>query len=110
MPRSEGKTIKKPEKIIRDAYQYTLNARVPFQQRIRQRIDSAMITERLCRCAMGEIEMTTAELTAAKMLLDRTVPVLKPLDPTPEGDMSAKTITNADLFRIIDGSAERVNK
>lgn len=52
--------------------------------------------------------MTATELTAARMLLDRTCPVLKPLEPAREGDADAKTITNAELFTLIEGKAERI--
>jgi hypothetical protein len=79
-----------------------------FGTRVRERIDTTKVVKRLQRCALGDEEMTQTELTAARILLDRTVPVLKAIESAPEGDRSAKTITNTELFRVIEGSAERV--
>jgi len=81
-----------------------------FGTRVRERIDSTKIVKRLCNTALGLDEMTMTELTAARMLLDRTVPTLKPLETAPEGDRDAKTITNNDLFRVIEGQASRIEK
>lgn len=86
------------------------NQRKSYGQRIREKIDTTRIVERVCLTAMGEDQMTMAELTAARMILDRTLPTLKPLETKPEGEQDAKTITNADLFKVIEGQAKRLDK
>ena len=67
-----------------------------------------MIVNRLIRHVQGEEEMTQTQIQAARMLLDRTVPVLKPIESGGDGDSTAKDITNAQLFTLIEGKAERV--
>jgi len=84
--------------------------RQSFGQRVRERIDSSLIVERLCKVAMGQDEMTANELKAADMLLKRTIPELKPLETKQEAGQDAKTITNADLFSIIEGQAKRIDR
>lgn len=86
------------------------NKKRSYGQRLREKIDTTRIVERVCLTAMGEDEMTMAELKAAQMILDRTLPTLKPLETKPEGEQDAKTITNADLFKVIEGQAKRIEK
>ena len=71
--------------------------------RARDRIDSTLIVERLQRVAMGEEEATQVELMAARMLLDRTLPTFQPIKVEANAVRNAKTITNDDLFKIIEG-------
>lgn len=78
-----------------------------FGTRVRERIDSSRIVKRLQATALGEDEMTSGELQAARILLDRTVPVLKALEVNTGDDVNVKTITNAQLLDVIEGQAER---
>ena len=79
-----------------------------FGTRVRERIDSTKHVKTLERIASGEIDATQVQLNAIRMLLDRTVPILKPIETAPEGKRDAKTITNAELFRVIEGQAKRI--
>jgi hypothetical protein len=45
-------------------------------ERVRQRIQTSVIVERLHQHMMGELEMTSTQLRAAELLLDRSVPKL----------------------------------
>lgn len=82
--------------------------RKAWGQRVRERIDSTLIAERVERCALGLEEMTQTELTAARILLDRTVPTFKPLEVEQGSDVNAKVITNSQLLDFIEGKAERI--
>jgi len=81
---------------------------ITWGQRARQRIDSTLIVERVQRCALGKEDMTQTELMAARMLLDRTLPMIQPIRVATEGGRDAKSITNDDLFKVIEGQAKRI--
>ena len=83
-------------------------SRQTWGQRVRNRIDSTLIVERLQRVALGTEEATQVELNACRMLLDRTLPTIKPVEPTGQGDTNAKTITNDQLFTLIEGESKRI--
>lgn len=78
-------------------------------QKARSRIDSTLIINRLQRVALGEEEATQTEINAAKVLLDRTLPPIKSVEVKQDGGGNAKTITNNELFAIIEGDFKRVD-
>lgn len=86
----------------------TVNGHPSWGMKVRSRIDSALIVERLQRVALGQEEATQTELMAARLLLNRTLPEIKPIEVKAEGGRSAKTITNDDLLNIIEGQAKRI--
>ena len=90
--------------------QITANGHKPWGMRVRERIDSAKIIERLQRVALDQEEATMVSLQAAKMLLDRTLPTIKPMEVKQGDGGNAKTITNDKLFAIIEGQAKRIDK
>ena len=47
-----------------------------WQDRTRSKINAGMLIDRLGKCAAGEIELSTAAVSAAKTLLDRILPSL----------------------------------
>jgi len=51
--------------------------------------------------------MTQTQIQAARILLDRTVPVLKAKEVNSGDDVNIKTITNAQLFDALEGECER---
>lgn len=51
-----------------------------FNQKVRQRIRASKIVSELQRFVLGEIEMSNGQVAAAKILLDRVLPALTPLD------------------------------
>jgi hypothetical protein len=86
------------------------NARATYIARIRERIDSTMIVRKLCD-HIDDAErtpMTMTQIASARLLLDRTLPVLKPLEIKQEDGATAKSITNERLFALIEGQSKRV--
>jgi hypothetical protein len=79
-----------------------------FGQRVRERIDISSTINRLQRVALGEEEMTMVEFQAAKFLVNKRIPDLKPLEPPQNTDQNAKSITNDELFKVIEGQATRI--
>lgn len=78
--------------------------------RMRERIDSTAICQKLC-LHIEDAEkhpMQMTQIAAARLLLDRTLPVLKPLEIKQEDGATAKTITNERLFALIEGQAKRI--
>ena len=76
--------------------------------RVRERIDSAAIVNQLERIALGQEEGTQTQINAARILLDRTLPAIKPIEVDQGTDSNAKTITNDQLFAVIEGQAKRI--
>lgn len=74
-----------------------------FGARIRQRIDSTMILDKLQRVAHGEDEMTAVQFQAAKLLLQKTVPDLKAVEVKQPDAGNAKSISNQGLLNVIEG-------
>ena len=78
-----------------------------FHERLRERIQVGQILTRVQGCALGNIEMTSTEFQAAKLLINKTIPDL----PAISQDQSAvKDISHAspyDLLTIIEGESSR---
>jgi hypothetical protein len=86
----------------------TANGHQSWGSRTRDRIDSGKIVDRLQRVAEGKEEATMVEITAARMLLDRTLPTIAAIQ-IPLGDGgNAKTITNDQLLNLIEGESKRI--
>ena len=56
--------------------QIQVNGHQAWGMKVRSRIDSAKIVERLQRVACGEEEATQTSINAARILLDRTLPTV----------------------------------
>lgn len=69
--------------------------------RVREKIDTTLLVDKLTAHVKGDIEMTATQVNAARILLDRTVPVLKALEVTTNQDTDIRTITNSDLIGVI---------
>ena len=82
--------------------------RKAWGMRVRERIDSAAIVNQLERIALGQEEGTQTQINAARILLDRTLPAIKPIEVDQGTDSNAKTITNDQLFAVIEGQAKRI--
>ena len=80
-----------------------------YYERLRERIKTGQILGRVQRCAMGEIEMTSIQFQAAKLLIQKTIPDLP--TPTQHDPLAgAKDISHANphtLLTIIEGKSER---
>jgi hypothetical protein len=79
-----------------------------FGMRVRERIDTSMIINKLHRVVEGTEEMTMVQLQSAKILLNKTVPDLKAMEVTQTGDIDAKTVTNQQLIDVIEGQSKRI--
>lgn len=87
-----------------------VNGRQTWGQRTREKIDAGLLVERFQRVALGLEEATMTELNAARMLLDRRLPVIKAIEIETGTGQDAKTITNDQLFAVIEGQAKRIDK
>ena len=83
----------------------TANGHQTWGSRARDRIDSTRIIQRLQRVALDEEEATQVSLMACKMLLDRTLPTIKPMEVKQGDGGNAKTISNDQLFQLIESKA-----
>ena len=81
------------------------SGRQTWGQKARERIDSTLIVERLQRVALDQEEATQVSLMACKMLLDRTLPTIKPMEVKQSDGGNAKSITNDQLFQLIESKA-----
>ena len=86
-----------------------------FGTRVRERIDTTRVVNMMHKHLFSEDEnergcMTANDIQIARILLDRTVPVLKAIETAPETDRDAKTVSNSDLLDFIEGQATRVDR
>ena len=82
-----------------------------FGNKVHERINTTKIVKRLQKCALGKEAMLSGELTAARILLDRTMPVLKALEiKTDDSINSLKTITNTQLLDFIEADFKRIER
>ena len=87
----------------------TSSGHVPWGMKVRSRIDSTLIVQRLQRVALGLEDATQTEINASRILLAKTLPDIAPMKPESTGDGgNAKTITNDQLLNIIEGQVERI--
>jgi hypothetical protein len=77
-----------------------------YRNRVSERIKTSMIVDRLQKCVAGEITLTTAQVQAARILLDRVLPSLKAVEVPQEcnGSKDIRSLSNAALLSFIDGS------
>jgi hypothetical protein len=80
-----------------------------YHERVRERIKTGMIVQRVQECALGKIEMTSTEFQAAKLLINKTIPDLPQVVHT-DPLAGAKDISHSSpyhLLAIIEGESER---
>ena len=83
--------------------------RKAYHIRTRERLRTSNILHRMIQHFNGEIELTATQVQVGNILLKKFVPDLKPITVDTGTDTNAKSITNAKLFSIIEGEAERVD-
>ena len=66
------------------------------QQLIRDKINAALLIERLTECALGQTELTSQQMKAIEILLKKSVPDLSSVEMT--GDADAPV-----LLKVITG-------
>ena len=80
-----------------------------FHERVRNRIKVSMIVDRVQKCALGTVEMTSTEFQAAKLLINKTIPDL-PQTVNQDPLAGVKDISHSSpyhLLAIIEGESER---
>ena len=60
--------------------------RPQHQDEVRAKIQSSQLINRMHKIAMGEVEATPAQVSAAKTLLSKTLPDLKAIEHTGDPD------------------------
>ena len=86
-----------------------VNGHPAWGMKVRMRIDSSLIVQRLQRVALGMEEATQTEINAARILLNKTLPDIAPQKQEESSGMNAKAITNEQLFNLIEGEVSRVD-
>jgi hypothetical protein len=79
--------------------------------KVRERIDSSMVVDRLEAHVRGHADdnpMTQTQINAARILLDRTVPVLKQIEVRAEEVRDIREISAQDLLSIVEGESTRL--
>lgn len=83
--------------------------RRPHHIKTRERIRVTKLLERLQDYALGKIELDRGRVQAIKILLAKSLPDVKVVDVAVDvNHRDVSSLTNAELFSIIDGSAKRV--
>lgn len=75
------------------------NRRKPYPTVARDRIQSAILLERLQNHVVGQVEMSATQVQAARILLGKVIPDLKAIEHTGEGGgpvHSSVTVTYVD--------------
>ena len=80
-----------------------------FGVRVRQRIDSAQIIDRLHDHVVGKCEMSNTQINAARILLNKTLPDLKVHEVRSEDERDLKSIPLSKLMDIIEGDSQRID-
>jgi len=81
---------------------------VSFRRRTQDRINVTRIVNRLQSHIDGELELTSTQIQAARILLNKVVPDVKALEIKQVDNSNAQVIGNDQLRAIIDGSAKRI--
>lgn len=70
------------------------------QLMVRAKIQASQIINRLTACVMGKVELSPAQVQAARILLDKSVPTLSSVDATISGETQLK-------LTVVTGVPER---
>jgi hypothetical protein len=69
-------------------------------EQVRAKIQAAVLIDRLQKHAAGEVEMTNSQITAATVLLDRSVPKLSQIQHV--GDEGGPVRVQAVEWRVVE--------
>jgi len=72
----------------------------------RERIQTGVLLDRLQKHALGEIEMTAAQVKSAEVVLRKTIPDLKAVEHS--GGVDIRTESDAEVLARIKANAEKV--
>ncbi len=74
--------------------------------RTREKIQTTQLVNRLAKHAVGEVEMTSTQIRAAEILLNKTLPNLQAIDVKAEvTNTDARTATDNELLDIATGGS-----
>lgn len=83
--------------------------RVGLSEQTRLRIKTTMLQERLSDHALGLNEMSTTQVRAAEILLNKTLPNLSAVEMKAEViTQDAKELTESELLNIASSSSDRI--
>lgn len=71
-----------------------------FGNRLRTRIDAAMVLEQFGKCVKGEIEMTSQQIAAGKVLLNKVLPDAQP--PKESERQAAKDVKHIPTWKLLE--------
>lgn len=69
-------------------------------EQVRQKIQAAVLIQRLHDHVMGSLELSSSQITAAQVLLDRSVPKLSQIQHTGDADNPVETVTTVRLVAM----------
>ncbi len=72
----------------------SVNNKLPYAERVRERIQTSMVLDKVINCALGKEDMTEKQLKAAITLLNKTVPNLSESKNTNEHSGSVNVNVN----------------
>ena len=82
------------------------NRREPLSEKWRERIQTGVLLDRLQKHALGDIEMTAAQVKSAEVVLRKTIPDLKAIEHS--GGVDIRTESDAEVLARIKANAEKV--
>ena len=83
----------------------TILARVPatYQNRLRERIDASKIVTKLQNCVQGQEEMSSQQVAAARLLLNKVLPDAVQPTENPNDIKDVKHIPTWKLLESVEG-------
>ena len=83
--------------------QHAKEIRIPatYANRLRTRIKAAKILTKLQACVMGEVEMTSQQVQAARILLNKVLPDAAPLERAEKANL-IKDVSGIDASYLLD--------
>lgn len=73
--------------------------KIRHDEETRAKIQAAQLINRLHQCAMGEIDLTPAQVSAGKALLDKVLPNLQAVDMSVESDDTQWVVADRPMSR-----------
>jgi uncharacterized protein involved in outer membrane biogenesis len=67
---------------------------------VRQKIQASVLIDRLTKHANGELEMSSSQIRAAEVLLDRSVPKLSQIQHTGDADNPVEFVGRIELVPL----------
>lgn len=79
-------------------------------EQVRAKIQAAVLVQRLHDHAMGTLEMSASQITAAQALLDRSVPKLSQIQHVGDPENPVVTASRIELVPLIGNSPDTASR